>query len=100
LTKRGKLPDFDSNEPTSKTWAKPAALQMIQQAGKYKTMVMVGDGAADARSRRPRESSIGFSGVSVRKQVQDTADWFVMDFQEMIRIVGESGNASNRARIV
>lgn len=90
----GEYLDFDSNEPTSKDMGKPKALQMIQQAGNYKTMVMVGDGATDAQAKPPAAAFIGFGGVSVRKQVQDTADWFVMDFQEMIRIVGESGNAS------
>jgi phosphoserine phosphatase len=87
----GEYLDFDSNEPTSKDMGKPAALQMIQQAGKYKTMVMVGDGATDAQAKPPAAAFIGFGGVSVRKQVQDTADWFVMDFQDMIRIVDESG---------
>jgi phosphoserine phosphatase len=87
----GEYLDFDSNEPTSKDMGKPAALQMIQAAGNYKTMIMVGDGATDAQAKPPAAAFIGFGGVTIRKKVQDTADWFVMDFQEMIRIVGESG---------
>jgi phosphoserine phosphatase len=82
--------DFDSNEPTSKDMGKPAALLQIQVAGAYKTMVMVGDGATDAQAKPPAAAFIGFGGVAVRKQVQDTADWFVMDFKDMIRIVDES----------
>lgn len=90
----GEYLDFDSNEPTSKDMGKPAALKMIQQAGEYKTMVMVGDGATDGQAKPPAAAFIGFGGVSIRKKVQDTADWFVMDFQEMSRIVEESASAS------
>jgi phosphoserine phosphatase len=85
--------NFDPNEPTSADMGKPAALRQIQEAGGYKTMVMVGDGATDAQAKPPAAAFIGFGGVAVRKQVQDTADWFVMDFKEMIRIVDECAGA-------
>lgn len=86
----GTYQSFDTNEPTSRDMGKPAALKQIQELGGYKTMVMVGDGATDAQAKPPAAAFIGFGGVAVRKQVQDTADWFVMDFKDMITIVEES----------
>jgi phosphoserine phosphatase len=83
----GEYMGFDSNEPTSKDMGKPAALEQIQAAGGYKCMVMVGDGATDAQAKPPAKAFIGFGGVSVRTKVQEIADWFVMDFKDMIQVV-------------
>jgi len=86
----GKYDGFDPMEPTSRDMGKPAALKQIQLQGGYKTMVMVGDGATDMQAKPPATAFIGFGGVAIRKQVQDSADWFVTDFQDMIRVVDGS----------
>ena len=79
--------DFDASEPTSQDMGKPKALQMIQEAKGYKTMVMVGDGATDAQAKPPATTFIGFGGVAVREKVKSVADWFVTDFSGMTKIV-------------
>ena len=88
---QGEYKDFDPNEPTSQDMGKPRALQMIQSKGNYKSMVMVGDGATDAQAKPPADVFIGFGGVAVREKVKKTADWFVTDFADMIKIVDNYG---------
>lgn len=83
----GMYTGFDANEPTSRDMGKPKALEVIKKAGNYKTMVMVGDGATDAQAKPPADAFIGFGGIVVRPAVQEKADWFVKDFQDMTTIV-------------
>lgn len=80
----GKYTGFDANEPTSRDMGKPAALQHLKDSFGYSTMVMIGDGATDAQAKPPASAFIGFGGVAVRKAVQESADWFVTDFQDLI----------------
>jgi phosphoserine phosphatase len=83
----GKYVGFDADEPTSADGGKPKALRLIEEQGKYKTMVMVGDGATDAQAKPPAKAFVGFGGVIVRDVVKEKACWYVMDFDEMISIV-------------
>lgn len=83
----GKYMDFDPNEPTSRDMGKPKALEMIESQKHYQTMVMVGDGATDAQAKPPAKAFIGFGGVIERAAVKEKADWFVMDFEDMTKIV-------------
>ena len=87
----GKYAGFDPNEPTSADMGKPKALTKIKSDNKYKTMVMVGDGATDAQAKPPADAFIGFGGVVVRPAVQEKADWFVKDFNDMTAIVQKFG---------
>jgi phosphoserine phosphatase len=45
---------------------------------------MFGDGATDMQARPPAEAFIGYGGVVVRDAVKIGADWFIMDFSEII----------------
>lgn len=83
----GKYKSFDATEPTSADMGKPKALGMIKDLHGYETMIMVGDGATDAQAKPPASAFIGFGGVVAREAVKAKADWFVMDFQEMTKIV-------------
>jgi phosphoserine phosphatase len=83
----GNYAGFDPNEPTSKDMGKPKALQQIQDNKKYRTMVMVGDGATDAQAKPPAKAFIGFGGVVERQAVKEKSDWFVTDFEDMVRVV-------------
>ena len=87
----GSYKAFDPTEPTSADMGKPAALQKIQQWGHYHTMVMIGDGATDAQAKPPAATFIGFGGVAVREKVQQTADWFVTDFDDLTAVVQKYG---------
>lgn len=90
----GDFKGFDATEPTSADMGKPKALEEIQQAKGYKTMVMVGDGATDAQAKPPAKAFIGFGGVVRREAVVRLADWFVTDFETMTAIVREHGKSS------
>lgn len=92
----GNYVGFDPNELTSADMGKPKALAHIKEAHNYQTMVMVGDGATDAQAKPPADAFIGFGGVVVRKAVEDAADWFVKDFNDMTKIVEKFGEAKKR----
>jgi phosphoserine phosphatase len=67
---------------------KPKALEHIKAAKKnYETMIMVGDGATNAQAKPPANAFIGFGGVIEREAVKQKADWFVMDFEDMTKII-------------
>lgn len=85
----GSYAGFDADEPTSRDMGKPAALTKIKEQFGYECMLMVGDGATDAQAKPPAKSFVGFGGVAVRPAVQKAADWFVMDFADMIRVLKE-----------
>lgn len=80
---------FDENEPTSQDMGKPRALRTIQATGGYHTMVMIGDGATDAQAKPPAAAFIGFGGVAVRDKVVKVADWFITDFETLVRALEE-----------
>lgn len=83
----GKYEGFDATEPTSADMGKPKALEMIKQAKGYETMVMIGDGATDAQAKPPARAFIGYGGVAVREKVRQSADWFVKDFADLLRVL-------------
>jgi phosphoserine phosphatase len=83
----GNYQSFDPNEPTSRDMGKPKALEQIKAAKNYETMIMVGDGATDAQAKPPANAFIGFGGVIEREAVKQKADWFVMDFEDMTKII-------------
>lgn len=85
----GLYESFDATEPTSQDMGKPRALQLIKDSDpeKYKTMIMVGDGATDAQAKPPATAFIGFGGVIQREAVKEKADWFVTDFSDMTKVV-------------
>ena len=79
------MPGFDANEPTSQDMGKPRALEMIASRHGYENMVMVGDGATDAKP--PAKAFIGYDGVIVREAAKEKACWFVENFGAMEQVV-------------
>ena len=47
-------------------------------------MVMIGDGATDLEARPPADLFIGYGGVARREAVEEGADWFVVDWKDVI----------------
>lgn len=92
----GNYAGFDPEEPTSADMGKPKALAQIKEEHNYQTMVMVGDGATDAQAKPPADAFIGFGGVVVRPAVEETADWFVKDFNDMTNVVEKFSEAKPR----
>ena len=87
----GEYEGFDTTEPTCRDMGKHRALEPLQQAGNYQTMVMIGDGATDAQAKPPAAAFIGYGGVIVRDNVKRIADWFVTDYDDLIRIIDKYG---------
>merc|ERR1719353_528855 len=75
------------SEPTSRAGGKAKVVADLKAKHGYKTVVMVGDGATDMEARDipgGADSFIGFGGIAVREKVEKGADWFVLDFKDMI----------------
>ena len=75
------------SEPTSRAGGKAKVVADLKAAHGYKTVVMIGDGATDMEARDIEggaDAFIGFGGIAVREKVKAGADWFVMDFEDMI----------------
>jgi phosphoserine phosphatase len=88
---------FDTNEYTSQDMGKPKAIQHILDTHpQYQTIVMVGDGMTDAQTKPPASSFIGFGGVVVREKVQQNADWFISDFDDLIYLLNTYGNTATK----
>ncbi|MQL85431.1 hypothetical protein Taro_017934 [Colocasia esculenta] len=73
----GEFIGFDTKEPTSRSGGKATAVQHIRTVHKYKTLVMIGDGATDLEAKRPRGADmfICYAGVQLREAVAKKADW-------------------------
>jgi len=110
----GSFKGFDETEPTSRAGGKAKVVGMLKEKHKYPLVIMVGDGATDLEARPPADAFVGFGwfffiqshhcgfdnivaretngapstlsvgGVALRKAVQEGADWFVTDMQELI----------------
>ena len=79
-------PFDDENEFTWRAGGKALAVAHVNKTGNFKTVVMVGDGATDveARAENGADIVIGYGGTVRRENVEKTADWFVMDFKELV----------------
>jgi phosphoserine phosphatase len=83
----GSFKGFDPSEPTSRDGGKGAVLQMLIANHGYRNVVMVGDGVTDLHAKPPAHLFIGFGGVTVRPVVQEKADLFIKDFNDIIQIL-------------
>lgn len=81
----GTYTGFDEKELTSRAGGKAAVVDFLKQQHGYSPIIMIGDGATDMEARPPADAFIGFGGVVVREAVEQGADWFVTDMQELIR---------------
>ncbi|GAB5369654.1 hypothetical protein AAMO2058_001423700 [Amorphochlora amoebiformis] len=83
----GEYKNFDEKEPTSRAGGKARVVGMLKETMKYKSIVMIGDGATDMEARPPADAFIGYGGIAVRAAVKEGADWFVTDFNDLINVV-------------
>lgn len=84
----GKYAGFDHASPTSEQGGKPRVVKYLKDNFGYKNLVMVGDGATDMECKSPEgpaDAFIGFGGNTRRPRIEQGSDWFVTDFQEMIK---------------
>ena len=75
------------SEPTSRAGGKAKVVADLKAQHGYKTVVMIGDGATDMEARDVpggADAFIGFGGIAVREKVEKGADWFVLDFNDLI----------------
>merc|ERR1719183_2548309 len=83
----GAFAGHKESEPTSRAGGKAKVVADLKAAHGYTTVVMIGDGATDMEARDVpggADAFIGFGGIAVREKVKAGADWFVMDFDELI----------------
>jgi phosphoserine phosphatase len=80
----GRYKGFDANELTSRDGGKAEAINMIK---KKQNHAMVGDGVTDLQARPPADLFIGFGGIVARQVIQENADWFIRDFDELTQVL-------------
>eukprot|EP00250_Pteridium_aquilinum_P007379 c17109_g1_i1 orf=296-1174(+) len=82
----GTYAGFDTNEPTSRSGGKAAAIAHLKQKCGYNKLVMIGDGATDLEARQPggAEIFICYGGVQFRESVAAKSDWCVLNFRDLI----------------
>lgn len=85
----GSYAGFDPKEFTSRSGGKAEAVEHIKREWNLQTVVMVGDGATDAEARRPGGADVfvGYGGVVYRETVAEKADWYVMDIEDIVKVV-------------
>jgi phosphoserine phosphatase len=84
---KGMYSGFDRTAPTSRDGGKPNVITSLKQ--QHDVIVMVGDGATDMQAKPPADAFIGFGGVVVREPVKNGADWFITDFNDLLKVVNE-----------
>jgi phosphoserine phosphatase len=82
----GAFAGFDEDQPTSRTGGKNIAVSRIKADFKVNKLVMIGDGVTDMEADAA-DAFIGFGGVCARDAVKAGADWFITDFDELIKIL-------------
>eukprot|EP00924_Labyrinthula_sp_SR-Ha-C_P003256 maker-scaffold_15-snap-gene-4.1-mRNA-1 protein AED:0.07 eAED:0.07 QI:111/0.5/0.33/1/0/0.33/3/0/232 len=81
----GTFKGFDDQEPTSRSGGKAKVVSMLKEKYNGGIVCMIGDGFTDLEARPPADLFIGYGGVVVRENVKENADWFVNDFQDLIK---------------
>jgi phosphoserine phosphatase len=90
----GDYAGFDEKQPTCHSGGKARVIGALMGEHGYKRVIMVGDGATDMAARPPAAAAIGYGGVVVRPSVRDTADWFVTDFNQLLRALKAEGRTT------
>jgi glycerol-3-phosphate dehydrogenase (NAD+) len=78
---------LDPSQPTSREGGKAEAIRQIRAKKPLQTVVMVGDGITDLEAVQETGRAdlfVGYGGVVKRTNVQERADWFVTDYQDLI----------------
>ena len=87
----GSFRGHDPGEPTSRAGGKARVVAELKARHGFGKVVMIGDGATDLEARQPGAAAafIGFGGNQRRQRVQEAADWFVDDFDELRAALGD-----------
>ncbi|XP_011260007.2 phosphoserine phosphatase isoform X2 [Camponotus floridanus] len=83
----GEFAGFDENQPTSRSGGKAEVIQHLKETRGYKTIVHIGDGSTDLEASPPADAFIGFGGNVIRESVKSRSQWFVMNFDDLRRIL-------------
>jgi phosphoserine phosphatase len=83
----GSFKGFDATEPTSRDGGKAAVIKRLIDAHGYKPIVVVGDGITDLQAKPPANLFIGYGGVVEREVVKKGADWYVKNFDDLIKVL-------------
>ncbi|CAB9524155.1 3-phosphate dehydrogenase [Seminavis robusta] len=78
---------FDPSQVTSREGGKPEAIRQIRSKKPLQTVVMIGDGITDLEAAEETGGAdlfIGYGGVVARPRVQENADWWITDYQEIL----------------
>jgi len=81
---------FDPSQATSHQGGKPQVIRQIREQNPLQTVVMVGDGSTDLEAVQESGAAdlfIGYGGVVQRPAVQEQADLFVTDYQELVDLL-------------
>ncbi|KAL0103554.1 hypothetical protein PUN28_017666 [Cardiocondyla obscurior] len=80
----GEYAGFDETQPTSKSGGKGEVIRRLKEKG-FKTVVHIGDGSTDLEASPPADAFIGFGGNVIRENVKSRAQWFVTNFDDLIK---------------
>lgn len=79
----GEYEDFDRRSFLTRSGGKELVVRDIRARSKGKA-AFVGDGASDLEARPAVDRFVGFGGVHVRQKVKENADFFAMNFDEVL----------------
>ncbi|CAD6995039.1 phosphoserine phosphatase [Ceratitis capitata] len=80
----GDYASFDTTQPTSKSGGKAEAVSIIKRCHPDAIITMIGDGATDLEAAPPADNVIGFGGNVLRTEVHQRAQYYIMDFAQLM----------------
>nr|XP_012224723.1 PREDICTED: phosphoserine phosphatase isoform X2 [Linepithema humile] len=81
----GEYAGFDENQPTSRSGGKGEVIRQLKEEKGFKTVVHIGDGSTDLEASPPADAFIGFGGNVIRENVKSQAQWFVTNFNDLVK---------------
>lgn len=81
----GSYAGFDLSEPTSRPNGGKATVIAHLRELYERGVVMIGDGVTDSESEA--DVFVGYGGVAIRDVVAERADWFLLDFEPLRRLL-------------
>ncbi|XP_018357642.1 PREDICTED: phosphoserine phosphatase isoform X2 [Trachymyrmex cornetzi] len=85
LQARGEYAGFDETQPTSRSGGKGEVIRRLKEEKGFKIVVHVGDGSTDLEASPPADAFIGFGGNVIRENVKSRAQWFVTNFDDLVK---------------
>ena len=96
FTADGHYDGFDTSQPTSTSGGKAKAIAALMARYQLSSVVMVGDGMTDVEARPPAVCMVGYGGVVVREAVRRQADWFIVDWTQLMDVFESHNERSGR----